>query len=296
MLVGRTRTYLAISIAGATALMILAAGVVFSGAWQIFSASPGTSEECGCNLTPILGTREWLTLGLAGLFAAGVLFGVLYALGTMVRTRRMLRRLTIERSAGDVVYFRGGRCEAFTFGLLHPKIALCAHCLESLPSAELEAMRVHEAHHVARRDPLKLFLVNALARVFFFMPLLRTLSKAYRTVVELEADEKVENREALGGALLRLADASQDVVATAQFTSVINTRIERLVNPAWRMQVHFRMGSVVLAFMLAFGVLGSTRERPVQAGVPVLCAPRTAQCMMDKHIDPLGTMYYNSGL
>lgn len=207
--------------------------------WRASSTPAG----CACgSLQNGLDLDGGAMLGLAGLFLGGAALGLIALTMAGWRTRKLTRQIgpEVKDYAGveSAALFKGERCGAFTFGLWRPRIAICGHCAEICTPAELQAMVVHEAHHVARRDPLKFLALDILKYTYFFLPIFWSFAKMYRTVAELEADVQVTDRQALGQALLRVTD-SRHTLGVAAFASVLGQRIERLVNPNWRLRLSF---------------------------------------------------------
>jgi Zn-dependent protease with chaperone function len=91
---------------------------------------------------------------------------------------------------------------AFTVGLLAPRVYLAEELADRLTLGELEAVLAHEGEHVARRDPLRLFLLRLLGCTLFWIPALRRLADDVRDEAEVRADDV-----AVRGAPLILASA-----------------------------------------------------------------------------------------
>jgi Zn-dependent protease with chaperone function len=103
--------------------------------------------------------------------------------------RAFLRRLPVigeRRIDGRAVTVVGHeRPLAFTAGFLRPRIVVSDATLALLDGRELRAVLAHEAHHVHRRDPLRLLAVGALAAA---VPVLRSLGRRQAALAELAAD------------------------------------------------------------------------------------------------------------
>lgn len=97
--------------------------------------------------------------------------------------------------------FTHDRPEAFSAGLLRPRLYLSSATLHTLDTAELAAVIEHEFHHCRRRDPLRLLAVQLLSDSLFFLPVMGRLRERYRTLAELAADEAAVTRGACPGTL-----------------------------------------------------------------------------------------------
>lgn len=151
-----------------------------------------------------------------------------WSLRRQLRAHHALRRrMPVRREltvAGHVVrVMPGGRLEAFCAGLLRPAIYVSEGTLRATGEAELRAILAHEAHHRARRDPLRLLLARTVADALRPLPPFATLADRYATLADLSADAAAV--DALGGAA-PLASALVRFDATA---GVAPTRVDQLV-------------------------------------------------------------------
>jgi hypothetical protein len=94
---------------------------------------------------------------------------------------------------------------AFCAGLLRPRIVISVGTLAQLSPRELGAVLAHEAHHVARRDALRLLSLRVLADALIFLPLARRLAERHSVMIEIAADKAATTtagRSSLARALL----------------------------------------------------------------------------------------------
>ena len=73
-------------------------------------------------------------------------------------------------------------------GVWRPRIFVSRGLIQASGPGELRAVLLHEAHHAAQRDPLRRAFRYALARVFFFLPVLRWWADRAAIQDELAAD------------------------------------------------------------------------------------------------------------
>ena len=140
--------------------------------------------------------------------------------------------------SSDSVEIGGIRCRlidvdeplAFCAGYLRPSVYLSSGAREQLAVAELQAVVGHEAHHRARRDPLRLLAARALADSLFFIPILRRISDRYSALGELAAHEAavraVRGRGPLASALLKFSESGLD---PAPVVSIAPERVDHLM-------------------------------------------------------------------
>jgi Zn-dependent protease with chaperone function len=103
------------------------------------------------------------------------------------------------------------RLLALTTGIFRPRVLVSTGLVALLNDAELRAVLAHERHHVTHRDPLKVWLIYALANALFFLPLARDLREVYLVRKELAADRDAirlpGQKRDLASALLKMLDA-----------------------------------------------------------------------------------------
>lgn len=160
---------------------------------------------------------------------------------------------------------------AFTMGLWKPRIVLSSALLSVLDKHEEEAVVYHEAYHMKHYDPLKTWLLQMCATLLFYLPVLRHITKLYKTAREILADNEAINRTGspmgIGSALLKLLSmtpANAHLVNSAACSSFaetsINYRISRILDPQQEpvIQLPWRSimvsGYVLVMLTLMFGL------------------------------------------
>ena len=153
---------------------------------------------------------------------------------------------------------------AFCYGLLRPRICVTTGLLDTLSSAELEAVLRHERHHLRRHDPLRTLLWTMLDGACWWT---ENGGEQARLLRELAADRAVIAaglRKQLAGALLKLLTHSEGKLATSKLAisglSVTDVRIDQLLRPDQapppRLSLYrwLRLPFVLLLFTLLCGV------------------------------------------
>ncbi len=147
---------------------------------------------------------------------------------------------------------------AFCSGFFNPAIYLSDGLLEMLDSAEIEAVLRHEANHLHRRDPLRLFLVQLLHLALAPLPIVETVCDRVRIGIELAADRAALANvpmPALAGAVLKVARASSrptPIIAAGLTTS--EARIDALLGRP--VQVAFTRRDVVVTGLVLLTLAG----------------------------------------
>lgn len=147
---------------------------------------------------------------------------------------------------------RGLTVPAFTSGWGTPRVIVAADLPDRLTFDELTAVLAHEAVHLRRRDPLRLFALRALASTLFWLPVLRRIAADLEDEVEITADDEVAQRLALplASALLKLgAGAERPVAATVGFhrADLLPRRVRRLAGEDAVAVSHTSTGSLLAA-------------------------------------------------
>lgn len=175
----------------------------------------------------------------------GAAVGIAAVVVTCVRTHRTIRIGTVAEGAETELLLRLAkragikrlrlleRAEptAYTSGYVWPAVTLSTGLLTLLDDFELEALLLHEAAHIRRRDPLRMLIVTCIASAFVVAPLVRQAAKSFRTAREIDADSWVVRRmgspSALASALL-VASPKVAGGTTAGFSDELAARVASL--------------------------------------------------------------------
>lgn len=141
---------------------------------------------------------------------------------------------------------------AFASGWLWPRVIVATDLPDRLTADELVAVLAHEAVHVRRRDPLRLFSLRALASLLFWLPVMRRLAADLEDEVEITADDQVAQHLALplASAVLKLgSDRTSPVGATVGFqrADLLSRRIRRLAGEDTAATSHTSTSSLIAA-------------------------------------------------
>lgn len=125
--------------------------------------------------------------------------------------RRFLRALPVcgELDVGGqaVRVVPGLALHAFCAGLVRPTVYVSEGVVREASPAELQAILAHEAHHRARRDPLRMLLARVISDAFRPLPPLASLADRQAGLADLAADaaavQALGDRQPLAAALVR---------------------------------------------------------------------------------------------
>ena len=195
-------------------------------------------------LAPLHGLFHWL-------LGAGFVLALADRVRAMRNAKASIRSLPVSTpSQGDGVYeaaqlaglpahairtVAGAPVPAFTAGLFRPRVYVSADLASRLSREELAAVLAHEAAHLARRDPLRLFAFRFLAHLLFWIPALRRVADDLADEAEIEADTVAAARFPLdlASALVALAGGPsprQTIGSIVPFQSfdLLERRVKRL--------------------------------------------------------------------
>lgn len=208
-------------------------------------------------------------LGVAGVVIVVVARAVRSLLRRLRSGRNLRRRLAgtepLELGGAQVRLVDDHRVQAFCAGYLQPSVFLSTGALESLGDAELHAVLAHERHHQARRDPLRLLILEVLADALFFLPALRRLRERYGTLAEVAADEAAVRASGadpgpLASALLRFGSAEQPEVVVG----IAPERVDHLLGdePHWALPRLLVLGAAAAIAVLVAVTVGMALVAP----------------------------------
>lgn len=202
------------------------------------------------------------------LLYAGVAYMLFERGSAFIRHARVMRTLpqrpaeagsVIARAAaraglrlGRVRVVHGLPSPAFVSGWFGPRVFVAADLPLRLDADELAAVLAHEAVHLRRRDPLRLFVLRALASVLFWLPALRRIAADVEDEWEITADDEAARRFALplATAILRLGGGNPEVSEPAvgfQRADLLPRRIRRLAGEAPTPASHLSRRTVLAA-------------------------------------------------
>ena len=200
--------------------------------------------------------------------------------------------LSAMHLSGQVVLLDNNnlRC-AFTSGLRKPKVYLSSGICSYLTRKELLSVILHETYHIKNKDPLKLFVIQILHALNYFLPINRHLINQYSSASEKAADDSAINfsREPLelASALVKLSKYSSiDTLSTsAAFSKEENVedRIKRLLEiqtaPPYFCKTYVYFSCIMSLFVAAVIYL-SLFSKSFNHGYTLECKTRT--CHMAK--------------
>jgi Zn-dependent protease with chaperone function len=141
------------------------------------------------------------------------------------RLSSSIARTGVER----ITCVPGGVPIAFCTGAVRPEIVVSEGLAERLSDRELDAVLLHENHHVKQWEPAVRAASETAAQVLFFFPLLRWWSRRRTEEAELRADQAAIRKVGPRPVAAALCTLGSAVPAEAAFAGVAELRVAQLL-------------------------------------------------------------------
>jgi beta-lactamase regulating signal transducer with metallopeptidase domain len=246
-----------------------------------------------------------VTVTLMGLWAAGVLFGVV----RLARQARFAQRLvaalvpvvdpTLESTRSRLCAALGLRREPalktgaaipvpMLLGVRRPTIALPPGTSSSTDAGDLELILAHELAHIRRRDLLWAWLPILAQTVFFFHPLVWLARREFALAQEIACDELAvrcsrTSLSAYGAVLLQVATRGRSrghtglvIAAMAESFDTIHRRIHAMKQFGSRSSKGVAVSMLVVAGLSLAGLIPwkvEAQELPKAGGAAIQAGP-----------------------
>lgn len=191
-------------------------------------------------------TRAWLTLR---------------RMPTVTEPERLASAIA-RTGAGRVRCIEGMVPIAFCAGAIRPEIVVSEGLAERLDDDQLDAVLLHERHHVREREPMIRVATEAAAQVLFFCPLARWWSRRRIELAELRADQAAVREvgpQPVAAALCALGAA---MPSQAAFAGAVELRVAQLLGDPLPLErpTASLVAKSLLGFPFAIAVVGSMVE------------------------------------
>ncbi|MCM3440185.1 M56 family metallopeptidase [Metabacillus halosaccharovorans] len=167
-----------------------------------------------------------------------------------------------NRGKKDIYVIQNQEPVAYTVGFIRPIIIISTNLIELLDKNELEAVIHHETAHQKYNDPFKVFLLQLISEVMWYIPIAKWCYENYKIMVELVADEYavkcMGSEVGLGSALIKLIKSYIHNRSTAPVfvpfsDGSVNYRIKQLLEPESSIPVKCPLISIIFSInMIAF--------------------------------------------
>lgn len=258
---------------------LLLAGFILAGvrtAGLVRQLNGWAHPACGCSGNVTIGWPIVTGTIFGALAAIIVLAMAVCSIVLMLRTRRFRNAFRVRPTSdrilkiaaqlglsGLVSEVESLDREVFCAGLIRPRLYVSSAILDVLDDSELRAVLMHEACHVRKRDPLRLFLVDVLTLPVRLIPGWRRSHEEFRASVELAADEAVIarlGRQDISRAVLKLIPNGLQPAVSVSFFGLTDRRIDQLLGIRRRGTVLTMVGLMAIGLgMTALAATASTR-------------------------------------
>jgi len=172
------------------------------------------------------------------------------------RHARMLALVASPLAHLDVVVVRDRSAVVYCIPGRAPRVVVTTGALESLTTAQLQAVLAHERAHLTGRHDLVLVAASALGRAFPVVPLFATAHSEMARLLEMLADDEAgrrNGRSSVATALVHLATCAPPRAGLAAGGPIVLSRVQRLMTPARPLGAAraFLGGAAVILVLLA---------------------------------------------
>ncbi len=216
------------------------------------------AARCGMLFTAALQVHVWVSR--ARLILDPTLLDLLENCRNRVGVRRRVELRNSEACSTPLVV-----------GVWRPVLLLPSAVLDRLNSEQLQAVLIHELHHVRRWDGLTNLLQGILGAVYFFHPAVWWANRRIRQLREDACDERTVavlngNRKPYGEAIFRVAEilgysAPPLTLGVLDSTSPLTQRLRRILDPRLPVDGGRRWQSALIV-LLATTILLPAGARP----------------------------------
>lgn len=255
------------------------------------AASPAAiASACWSFVMPQVTPGSIAVLALASLGLIVLGRGARSATTRATASRRSVQRDTARHARlaeTDVWITDEPHTAAYTAGLFRPRIYLTAGAVAALEPAPLAAVIAHEAHHVARRDPLRLLVAHVLADALFFLPVLNRLAVRYAAQAELAADAAAVTASN-GPRPLAAALVAFDKHTPTSAVGIAPERVDHLLGTPARYELPAALlGAAVLTMALIFAITLQLTTTPADHGETTLPTLVQQLCLLLRAMLPI---------
>ncbi|HYD35110.1 MAG TPA: M56 family metallopeptidase [Vitreimonas sp.] len=130
-----------------------------------------------------------------------------------IRLLRLSNQLGLEND--ELILINSSQPVAITVGIFNPRIVISTHLMTELTHKELEAVLIHEVHHLRRCHPLLFLAAEVVASSLPFVPIIKEIVGHFRYLMEYQADKRATK---LQGSIVYISRALHKMTAgTTQY-------------------------------------------------------------------------------
>jgi len=202
---------------------------------------------------------------------------------------RRLRQVATQAGAEkNVSEISSNNPVIFCAGLLRPKIFVTEGFIRRVSDDELKAAILHEKFHARSFDPLKIFMIQHVLKILFFLPGTKLFARQYSIYSEIAADEYATgvmgSRKHIASALCKAIEwekgAAKNTAGIVPYFSaeVLKERVQKLSDDNYRprffiFSLTLSLGIAVFISLFSFiNIVFSSTSPILNSHDSVLCA------------------------
>ena len=170
--------------------------------------------------------------------------------------KKKLRKLIIsENRENKTIVVESKEKFAFVLGVRNPKIYVSKGLISDLSREELNAVLLHERHHLENRDTFIMLIASIINTISFLFPVLGDFIRGYKIEREIAADRfavnKIGNSYILVSALSKILAAppvSAYYAASIAEQDTLEERILALVSKTQK-RANFKLPNLAITFL-----------------------------------------------
>ncbi len=163
----------------------------------------------------------------------------------------------------------------FCAGFISPRIYISNGMIAILTPEELEALVLHEKHHLSNHVPLKILIGKCIALMLVFIPLLQDFLQHYLIEMEIAADDSAIRQQGhsrgIAGALKKLVHQYSTIPVPSSAvgaTDALVYRIDHLTGPTKSFVFSFHVSRIVTSLIVTAFIL-TTILIPLPSSHPI---------------------------
>lgn len=165
-----------------------------------------------------------------------------------------------------IIVFKDSRLMAFCLGIVTARIYLSTQLLKKMNRSEVEAIILHEKHHLVGNDNLLLLILNFIKTALFFLPVIGDFVHTVEIQKEISADQTVisttRNKLNIISALKKCIESKPSYVYAQAFSEsvTIEPRIHSLIGKRSNF-LYFQLRSVLISLSVVLLLANITISR-----------------------------------
>jgi len=204
------------------------------------------------------------------------------------KLKRVVNKIGLE---GSVIELKESGLNVFCYGLFVPKVCILSRFIHNFSEEELQAILLHEQHHLLSYDPLKFYIIKIISTMFFFVPFLEYFSKKFFALSEMAADDwvikKMKEKSSLARVVYKTLEMSERMalgqgLIVPLFDDITEERVNKLIDDKYVLNIKL-LSSRLVVFLGVFIFSISAYSFLVLTGDNVIAMHDNNLCFMKQN-------------